>query len=224
MRGKWAEGIQPRNFNWVVAERLAVCERPGGYGASHRRVRRQEEIIWLRRNGFDVVVSLISAPHNLHNYDELDLPYLHRPWPSFDDLGDYLQTVHDDLERLAAERKRGHPAQGAGGRGRLRVRGLVPAAVGQGADRPAGDGYHRADIRPAGRAGRTSCRRCGARHPCRRRDDNLRSAVNTSAGAGTDTRADDAIAASAEPAASPPGDRIELRDLRGGVHHRGDRP
>ena len=106
MRGKWAEGIQPRNFNWVVAERLAVCERPGGYGASHRRVRRQEEIIWLRRNGFDIVVSLISAPHNLHNYDKLDLPYLHRPWPTFDELGEYLQGVHDDLGRLAAERKR----------------------------------------------------------------------------------------------------------------------
>ena len=106
MRGKWAEGIQPRNFNWVVADRLAVCERPGGYGASHRRVRRQEEIIWLRRNEFDIVVSLISAPHNLHSYDELSLRYLHRPWPGPDDLGDYLQSVHDDLERLAAERKR----------------------------------------------------------------------------------------------------------------------
>jgi len=106
MRGKWAEGIQPRNFNWVVADRLAVCERPGGYGASHRRVRRQEEIIWLRRNEFDIVVSLISAPHNLHNYDELNMPYLHRPWPAFDDLGEYLQSVHDDLERLAGERKR----------------------------------------------------------------------------------------------------------------------
>ena len=106
MRGKWAEGIQPRNFCWVVADRLAVCERPGGYGASHRRVRRQEEIIWLRRNGFDMVVSLIAAPHNLHNYDELDLRYLHRPWPAADDLPSYLQAVHDDLSRLNSEPKR----------------------------------------------------------------------------------------------------------------------
>ena len=106
MRGKWAEGIQPRNFNWVVADQLAVCERPGGYGASHRRVRRQEEIIWLRRNSFDTVVSLIAAPHNLHNYDELDLPYRHHPWPFLDDLASYLQAVHDDLARLSSERKR----------------------------------------------------------------------------------------------------------------------
>ena len=47
-KGKWAAGITPRNFCWVVRDRLAVCERPGGYGANHRRVRRQEEIIWLR--------------------------------------------------------------------------------------------------------------------------------------------------------------------------------
>ena len=106
MRGKWAEGIQPRNFSWVVADRLAVCERPGGYGLSHRRVRRQEEIIWLRRNGFDMVVSLIAAPHNLHNYDELSLSFLHRPWPGFDDMGNYLQAVNDDLQRLAGEGKR----------------------------------------------------------------------------------------------------------------------
>ena len=106
MKGKWAEGIQPRNFNWVVADQLAVCERPGGYGASHRRVRRQEEIIWLRRNSFDTVVSLIAAPHNLHNYDELDLPYRHHPWPFLDDLASYLQAVHDDLARLSSERKR----------------------------------------------------------------------------------------------------------------------
>ena len=106
MRGKWAEGFQPRNLTWVVAERLAVCERPGGYGANHRRVRRQEEIIWLRRNGFDLVVSLITAPHNLHNYDELSLPFLHRPWPAEDELADYLQAVHDDLARLAHQGKR----------------------------------------------------------------------------------------------------------------------
>ena len=71
MKGKWAQGIQPRNFAWVIKDKLAVCERPGGYGANHRRVRRQEEIIWIREQGFTCVVSLIPSPHNLHNYDEL---------------------------------------------------------------------------------------------------------------------------------------------------------
>jgi hypothetical protein len=96
MKGKWAEGIRPRNFAWVIKDRLAACERPGGYGANHRRVRRQEEIIWLRQNSFDLVVSLIGAPHNLHNYDEMGLAYLHRPFPPADDparaqLGLYVE-------------------------------------------------------------------------------------------------------------------------------------
>ncbi|MEY2406052.1 MAG: hypothetical protein QOG39_968, partial [Acidimicrobiaceae bacterium] len=28
MKGKWAQGIQPRNFAWVIKDKLAVCERP----------------------------------------------------------------------------------------------------------------------------------------------------------------------------------------------------
>ena len=52
MKGKWAQGIKPRNFAWIIRDQLAICERPGGYGANHRRVRRQEEIIWLREQSF----------------------------------------------------------------------------------------------------------------------------------------------------------------------------
>ena len=79
MKGKWAQGIQPRNFAWIMKDQLAVCERPGGYGANHRRVRRQEEIIWIREQGFTCVVSLIPSPHNLHNYDELGVTWRHLP-------------------------------------------------------------------------------------------------------------------------------------------------
>ncbi|MFQ5558757.1 MAG: hypothetical protein ACE5GB_14780, partial [Acidimicrobiales bacterium] len=80
MRGKWAQGIVPRNFRWIIKDQLAVCERPGGYGSNHRRVRRQEEILWLRHNGFDRVISLIPGSHNLHNYEQLDLPFRHVPF------------------------------------------------------------------------------------------------------------------------------------------------
>jgi hypothetical protein len=62
VKGKWAQGIEPRNFHWVVKGTLAVCERPGGYGANHRRVRRQEEIIWVREQGFTPVISIIPSP------------------------------------------------------------------------------------------------------------------------------------------------------------------
>ncbi len=80
MRGKWAQGIKPRRFTWIVKDRVAICERPGGYGGNHRRVRRQEEIIWIRQNEFDFVVSLIPSTHNLHNYEEMGLPFHHVPF------------------------------------------------------------------------------------------------------------------------------------------------
>ena len=92
LRGKWALGITPRNFTWILKDKLAICERPGGYGDNHRRVRRQEEIIWIRENGFGCVFSIIQAPHNLHNYEELGLPYRHRPFKA-DDRDAWLQGV-----------------------------------------------------------------------------------------------------------------------------------
>ncbi len=97
MRGKWAAGIVPRNFAWVIKDQLAVCERPGGYGANHRRVRRQEEIIWLREQGFTRIVSLLPSPHNLHAYDELSMPWRHLPFVPGDDTGAALATVFADL-------------------------------------------------------------------------------------------------------------------------------
>ena len=36
-------GLEPRGFRWVIAGRLALSERIGGYGFQHRRVRREEE-------------------------------------------------------------------------------------------------------------------------------------------------------------------------------------
>ncbi len=85
MRGRWAQGIKPRNFRWVLKDQVAVCERPGGYGFDHRKVRRLEEIIWLREQGFHFVVSLIGSKHNLHNYEELGLPYHHVPFAGLSD-------------------------------------------------------------------------------------------------------------------------------------------
>ena len=100
LRGKWALGITPRNFTWILKDRLAVCERPGGYGDNHRRVRRQEEIIWIRENHFGCVVSIITAPHNLHNYDELNLPYIHRPLTGADDIDPWLRSFYTELRDL----------------------------------------------------------------------------------------------------------------------------
>jgi hypothetical protein len=100
MRGKWAQGIVPRHFTWIIQDKLAVCERPGGYGANHRKVRRQEEIIWLREQGFTMVISLVQSTHNLHNYDELDLRWRHRPFTASDDQERYLNRLFPELRQL----------------------------------------------------------------------------------------------------------------------------
>jgi hypothetical protein len=99
LRGKWALGITPRNFTWILKDKLAICERPGGYGDNHRRVRRQEEIIWIRENGFDYAISIIQAPHNLHNYEELNLPYRHRAFRA-DDRDRWLKAFYTELDDL----------------------------------------------------------------------------------------------------------------------------
>jgi len=83
LRGKWAQGIQPRHFTWILKDQIAVCERLGGKGASHRPVRRQEEIVWVLNNNFDLTISLIPGNHNLQAYKDLGLA--HRHWPVSDD-------------------------------------------------------------------------------------------------------------------------------------------
>ena len=102
MKGKWAQGIQPRNFAWILKDKLAVCERPGGYGANHRRVRRQEEIIWIREQGFTCVVTLIPSPHNLHNYDELGVTWRHLPFGPHEEPRAVAETLYPDLAGMLA--------------------------------------------------------------------------------------------------------------------------
>ena len=97
MSGKWAEGIVPRHFAWIIKGGLAVCERPGGYGESHRRVRRKEEIIWIREQGFARVVSLLGSPHNLHAYDELGVAWEHIPLRLHEDPQPVLAELYPKL-------------------------------------------------------------------------------------------------------------------------------
>ncbi|MBA3398654.1 MAG: hypothetical protein M3Q72_08560 [Actinomycetota bacterium] len=99
LRGKWAQGITPRHLTWILKDKLAICERPGGFGGNHRRVRRQEEIIWIRENGFGCVISIIPAPHNLHNYDELGVTARHRPFNG-EELDRWLASLYREIDDL----------------------------------------------------------------------------------------------------------------------------
>ena len=102
MKGKWAQGIVPRHFTWIIKDRLAIAERLGGYGANHRKVRRQEEIIWVREQEFTRIVSLLGSPHNLHHYEELGVEYRHLPFGAHDDASVTLPRIWDDLQAQLA--------------------------------------------------------------------------------------------------------------------------
>lgn len=105
-KGKWAQGIRPRHFHWVIKDQLAICERPGGFGSNHRKVRRSEEIIWLREQGFDLVISVSTAPNNLHSYDELGVKWRHWPFPNAEDVPRFLGQSYAELRRLLGERRK----------------------------------------------------------------------------------------------------------------------
>jgi hypothetical protein len=133
MKGKWAQGIVPRNFAWVIKDQLAVSERLGGYGPNHRRVRRQEEIIWVREQGFTRIVSLLPSPHNLHAYDELGVAWQHVPLGPHDEPRVALAELYPELRRqlgagdrlLVHHEELGDVLQGAM-TGYLIYAGLVP--------------------------------------------------------------------------------------------------
>jgi len=100
LRGRWAQGLEPRNFTWVIKDRLGAGERPGGFARNHRKVRRQEELIWLNVNNFTHVVSLLDSPHNLHAYDEASIAYVHVPLGPHDELAPRLLAIYAAIAKL----------------------------------------------------------------------------------------------------------------------------
>ena len=77
MKGRWAAGIEPRGFTWVYKGILAVSERPGGSTTVHRQVRRDEELLWLKHQGFGRVISILPVMQNMSSYFEHGLTASH---------------------------------------------------------------------------------------------------------------------------------------------------
>jgi len=106
VKGKWAAGIPPRNFTWVIKDNLAMSERPGGFAPNHRRVRRQEEIIWLQMQGFTRVLSLLPSSHNLQAYEERALACEHFALPPVGDVRGVLAEIYRDLHSRLGDGER----------------------------------------------------------------------------------------------------------------------
>ena len=96
-------GLKPRGFTWVIADRLAVSERIGGYGFQHRRVRREEEINWLvREAGVTDVVTLLAGNQNLQAYSAAGLHTHGVPIPAEIAPGD-SKRLYEVLDEVLAD-------------------------------------------------------------------------------------------------------------------------
>ncbi len=63
--------LKPRGFRWILSSRLAVSERLGGLGSTHRKVRRSQEVLWLQTEAkITDVVSLMTNNQNIKVYQE----------------------------------------------------------------------------------------------------------------------------------------------------------
>ena len=98
-KGKWAQGIPPRDFKWVIKDRLALSEKLGGFGEQHRRVRRQEEVIWVRERRFRYVISLMPDD-DLSSYEDLGMRWKHWPLSTHLDIETVLTPIYPELQRL----------------------------------------------------------------------------------------------------------------------------
>ena len=149
MKGKWARGITPRFFAWIIKGHLAVSERPGGYARNHRKVRRQEEILWLAGEEFTRVVSLLPSPHNLHAYDEMGVTWSHVPFWPHDDPAVVLADLYARLKDWLADGERILLHQEELGDRLMGVVAGLPPLVRDGAERAAGHRGGREDPRLA---------------------------------------------------------------------------
>ncbi len=92
-------GLEPRGFKWVIAGKLAVSERIGGHGFQHRRVRREEEIIWLTEQGINSVFSLLPGNQNQAAYEAAGFAYFNHP-VVVDVEPDEAEVIFAELEQL----------------------------------------------------------------------------------------------------------------------------
>ncbi len=97
-------GLKPRDFVWVIAGRLAVSQRIGGHGFQHRRVRREEEIVWLKNDAkITTVVSLLSGNQNVNAYEDVDFNVYHEPLPQEFEMDSDLPRVLGTLDKALSE-------------------------------------------------------------------------------------------------------------------------
>ncbi len=97
------QGIRPRNFCWVIKGKLAASERPGGSTGRHRRVRRDEELIWIAESEITHILSLLPHTHNMKAYADFDIPATNIPVPTVEELRVQLPRIYDFIDESIAK-------------------------------------------------------------------------------------------------------------------------
>jgi hypothetical protein len=99
--------VEPRVYAWLVADRLAVAERPGGGGRSHRIARRTAELDWWNAHG---VTSIVSGMRTRHGLLEAALAGFRVCWHPLIEPDQSAREVPALVDRALAEMDRGEGA------------------------------------------------------------------------------------------------------------------
>ena len=81
---------------------MAVSERVGGYGFQHRRVRREEEIIWLKEQGINTVLSLLPSHQNRAAYEAAGFRVLSHAVEGFPEEGEEVEAIFAAMDGALA--------------------------------------------------------------------------------------------------------------------------
>jgi hypothetical protein len=81
---------------------MAVSERVGGYGFQHRRVRREEEIIWLKEQGINTVLSFLPSNQNSAAYEGAGFRVLAHTVEGFPEEGEEVAAIFAAMDAALA--------------------------------------------------------------------------------------------------------------------------
>ncbi len=97
---------EPMTYAWLIPERLAIAERPGGGGRSHRRLRRDGELGWWAAQGVTSIISGMRTRHGLLEAGLAGFRICWHPLESQDQAGRQAQALVADV-RAHLERGEG---------------------------------------------------------------------------------------------------------------------
>ncbi len=98
-------GLKPNDFNWIIEGKLAVSECIGGGGLTPRKIRREEEIQWIKSQGINAIFSLLDSDFNLKNYQEVGFRTYH--YPLADDVPkESLNIIFEAIKEALSDKER----------------------------------------------------------------------------------------------------------------------